>query len=231
MNDWNLCVLLSVVRYNSTTTIMLEELRRITSTEPYKSYGGMRMKEILIKPWENPDSKFILEIWTDDREDMPSQLWEVVCGGLAQTDGIPQAIIPSTELKVFDNHPLLWHWDDEIFFSITSKSNSISSLMGDLFIEHTKTCGNWVDFHRHYFSLPETLRTLRENQLAIPVRLKDACFRVLEKYGVNYRVNTIQQNDKTCQVLFFSKSENWPDEENFKQSYIIAETFSERRIS
>jgi len=78
---------------------MLKELRRITSTEPYKSYGGMRMKEVLIKPWENPNSKFLLEIWTDDREDMPSQLWEVVCGGLAQTEGIPQAIIPRTELN------------------------------------------------------------------------------------------------------------------------------------
>lgn len=211
--------------------IMFEELIHITSTEPYKSYGGMRMKEILIKPWENPDAKFHLEIWTDDRDDTPSQLWEVVCSGLKQTDGIPQAIISGTELKLFDNHPVLWHLDDEIYFSITSNSDSISSLMGDLFIEHKKTCGNWVDFHWLYSSLPETLSTLRENQLAIPVQLKDACFQVLEKYGVNYRVNAIQNNDKACQVLFFSKSENWPDEENFKQSYIIAETFSERRIS
>jgi hypothetical protein len=210
---------------------MLKELRRITSTEPYKSYGGMSMKEVLIKPWENPNSKFLLEIWTDDREDMPSQLWEVVCGGLAQTEGIPQAIIPRTELKLFDNHPLLWHLDDEIYFSITSKTKSISALMGDLFIEHANTCGNWVDFHWLYSSMPETLSTLRENQLKIPDRLKDACFRVLKKYGVNYRVNSIQKNDKAYQVLFFSKSENWPDEENFKQSYIIAETFSERRIS
>jgi hypothetical protein len=195
---------------------MLEELIRITSTEPYKSYGGMRMKEIFIKPCENPDAKFVLEIWTDDREDTPSQLWEVVCGGLAQTDGIPLMIIPRTELKLFDNHPVLWHLDDEIYFSITSKS---------------RACGNWIDFHWHYSGLPETLATLRENQLAIPARLKDACFPIFEKYGVNFQINTIQKNDRAYQVLFFSKSENWPDEENFKQSYIIAETFSERKIS
>ena len=212
-------------------TIMLEELRRITSTEPYKSYGGMRVKEILISPWDSQDAKFIFEICTDDNEDAASQLWEVICTDLAQTDGIPQMIVPRTELKVFDNHPVLWHLEDELYFSITSKSINISSLMGDLFIEHTKACGNWVDFHWLYSGLPETLATLRENQSAIPIQLKKACFDVLDKYGVEYQINTTQSNDKAYKVLFFSKTDIWPDEKNFKQSYIIAKTFSERRIS
>lgn len=103
--------------------------------------------------------------------------------------------------------------------------------MGDLFIEHTKACGNWVSFHWLYASLPETLATLRENQLSIPVPLKNACFQVLDKFGIKYRVNDIQKNDKLYQILFFSNAEIWPDNENFKQSHIIAETFSERRIS
>ncbi len=210
---------------------MLEELRRITSTEPYKSYGGMRMKEILIKPWENPDAKFVFEIWTDDREDTASELWEVTCDGLAQTDGIPQAIIPRTELKIFDNHPVLWRLDDQVYFSITSKSNNIPALMADLFIEHMKVCGNWVDFQWLYSGLFETLETLRENQLAIPIRLKDACFQILKKHGVEYRVNTIQKNDNGYKILFFSQTDIWPDEKNFKQPYIIAKTFSERKIS
>jgi hypothetical protein len=210
---------------------MLDELRRITSTEPYKSAGGMRMKEILITPWESPDAKFIFEIWKDDNNDSNPEVWEVICKDLAQTDGIPQCIIPMTKLELFDNHPVLWHLDEKVYFSITSKSNNIASLMGELFIKHTKACGNWVEFHHHYSSLPEILETLRKNQLAIPVKLKNTCFEVLDKYGVGYHVNEIQSNDKAYHVLFFSKSDIWPDEENFKQSYIIAKEFSERRIT
>jgi hypothetical protein len=210
---------------------MLEELRRITSTEPYKSYGGMRMKEILITPWDTPNAKFVFEIWIDENEDKAPEMWEVICNDLAQTDGIPQFIIARTQLKVFDNHPVLWHLDDEIYFSITSKSSDIPGLMGELFVEHTKACGNWVGFHWLYAGLPETLETLRENQLAIPAQLKSACFGVLDKYGVGYHVNSVQNNDKAYNVLFFSNSDIWPDEENFKQSYIIAKDFSERRLS
>jgi hypothetical protein len=68
---------------------MLEELRRITSTEPYRSYGGMRMKEILITPGTTPNAKLVLEIWVDGNKDAVPEMWEVTCNDLAQTDGIP----------------------------------------------------------------------------------------------------------------------------------------------
>lgn len=210
---------------------MLNELRRITASEPYKSAGGMRVKEILITPWNSPDTKFIFEIWTDDWEDKAPETWEVICTDLAQTDGIPQAIIPRTRLELFDNHPVLWHLDDEVFFSITGKTENIPALMGELFIEHTKACGNWVDFQWLYSGLPTILESLGENQLAIPIRLRSVCFEVLERHGVEYRVNTIQENDKGYRVLFFSNPDIWPNEENFKQSHIIAKGFSERRLS
>ena len=210
---------------------MLDELRRITSTDPYKSSGGMRVKKILITPWNSPDSKFEFDIWTDDIEGQTPETWEVICTDLIQTDGIPLAIIPRTRLELFDNHPVLWHLDDEVFFTVTSKADNIPALMGDLFIEHSKMCGNWVDFDWLYDSLPETLETLRENQLSVPIKLKHTCFQVLEKYGVKYRVNTIQHNANSYQTLFFSNPDIWPNEKNFRQSYIIAKTFSERRIT
>jgi hypothetical protein len=209
---------------------MLEELRRLTSTEPYKSYGGMRMKEILITPWNTPDAKFVFEIWIDENEEAAPEIWEVICNRLAQTNGIPKAIIPTTELKLFDDHPVLWHLDDQIFFSVISKSCEIPALIGELFIEHTRACGNWVDFHGLYAGLEEILETLGENQLAIPARLKAACFKVLDKYGVEYRINSLQTKEKDYHVLFFSTSDIWPDEENFSQGYIIAKQFSGRRL-
>lgn len=211
-------------------TTMLNELLHITSTEPYISNGGMRIKEISIMPWNKPDAKFVFEIWTDDKDDTTSETWEVTCIDLAQTDGIPLAIIPTTRMKLYDNHPVLWNFDDEVYFSIMSQPNSIPALIGELFKEHINACGNWVDFKWLGKSLPKTLETLRENQLSIPARLKDVYFQVFDRYGVKYRVNDVELKENKYRVLFFSNADIWPDEENFKQSCIIAKEFSERRL-
>jgi hypothetical protein len=81
---------------------MLGELRRITSTEPYKSAGGMKVKEILIRPFETPDTKMVLEVWEDEEKNTSVQTWEVSFIELAQTDSIPQFIIPRTQLRSRD---------------------------------------------------------------------------------------------------------------------------------
>lgn len=208
---------------------MLEELIKITSTEPYKSSGGIRIKEVLIQPWETPDSKIMLEIWTDDWKDDPPEKWELTCVNLGQTDGIPLAVFGGSEIRLYDDHPLLW--DDKIYFSITGSAKNIPEVMGELYIEHSKVCGGWVDFNWLYGGLAETLQTLRENQLAIPTRLKDACFGVLDRQGVSYQVNAIENSKNKYRLLLFSCEINWPDYENFRQPHIIAEEFSARRIS
>jgi hypothetical protein len=60
---------------------MLEELRRITSVQPYKSRGGILVKEISITPWDDK-AKFVFEVFEDDEINTERQLWEVVCNGL-----------------------------------------------------------------------------------------------------------------------------------------------------
>ena len=210
---------------------MLNELRRITSTDPYKYSGAMRVKEIVIQPWLDSGARFILEIFVDDVKGDSSEIWELTCNNLAPTDSIPQFVIPRTALKLLDDHPVLLNFSDQVYFSITSRPSNITSLIGEIFIEHTKSCGNWVDFHRLYAGLPETLYTLRENQLAVPAQLTKSFFGVLDKYLVKYQINSIQKSESNYKVLFFSKADTWPDEENFGQSYIVAENFTERRLS
>jgi len=207
---------------------MLEELIKTTSTEPYKSSGGIRIKEILIQPWENPDSKVIMEVWTDDWKNDPPEKWELTCINLGQTKGIPLAVFGGSEIRLYDDHPLLW--GDEIYFSITGGAKNIPEVMGDLFIEHSKACGGWVDFNWLYGGLAETIQTLGENQLAIPTRLKDSCFGVLDRHGVSYQVNSVENSENKYRLLLFSCEINWPDKENFRQPYIIAKEFSARRI-
>jgi hypothetical protein len=209
---------------------MLDELTQFTSTELFREYGGMKITETSIRPWEKPDTRFIFELWTDDFNEITNQTWEVTCTGLAQIQGIPIMVIPGTELKLYDDHPVLWELEDEVYFTITGKPANIAALMGELFIEHSKASGNWVDFFRIYNGLPEALATLRESQLRIPARLQDTCFNVLKAHGVQYRINEMQRAERKYKVLFFSKDNIWPDNENFKQHYIIAEEFSGRRI-
>jgi hypothetical protein len=103
---------------------MLEKLILITSTEPYKSYDGMRVKEITIRPWETRDAKFVFEFCTNDRENKASEMWVTTCIDLAQTEEIPLAIIPTTQLKLYDDHPVLW--SDKIYFSIQCLVNSLA---------------------------------------------------------------------------------------------------------
>ena len=45
---------------------MIEDLLHLTSIY---SNSGMRVKEILVKPWESPNAKFLFEFWKDGWSD------------------------------------------------------------------------------------------------------------------------------------------------------------------
>lgn len=209
---------------------MLQELIQLTSTELFRSHGVMRIIETVLKPWETPDARFIFEIWTDDRADADSQMWELTCRNLINFQEVPIVVTPGTKLRLYDDHPVLWGWDDEVYYNITSKAGNIAAIMGDLFTEHTKACGNWVDFAWSYQGLAEALAMPGNNQLNVPSRLQDVCFQVLKAHGVQYRIITTQPAMRKYQVLFFSKDHIWPDDTNFRQPYIIAEEFLAKRM-
>ena len=209
---------------------MLQELIQLTSTEIFRSYGGMRISETVLKPWETPDARFTFEIWTDDREDADWQTWELTCRDLINFQEVPIIVIPGTELKLYDDHPVLWGWGDEVYYTITSKAGNIAAIMGDLFIEHSKACGNWVDFAWFYQALPDVLAMPEDNQLKVPARLQHMCFEVFKAHGVQYRIIGTQSAVRKYQVLYFSQTNAWPDEMNFRQPYIIAGEFSAKRI-
>ena len=98
--------------------------------------------------------------------------------------------------------------------------------MGDLFIVHHQECGGWIDFHGLFGSLPETLMTQRENQIAVPEQLTESYLNVFKKPGVKYSLNTHQKNRTGLSALIFTSSD-YPDEYNYGQPYIIAESFEE----
>jgi hypothetical protein len=209
---------------------MLQELIQLTATETFRSHGGMRITETVLKPWETPDARFIFELWTDDRADADLQIWELTCRDLINFREVPIGVIPGTELKLLDDHPVLWGWGDEVYYTITSKAGNIAAIMGDLFIEHSKACGNWIDFAWFYQGLPNALAMPGDNQLTVPARLQHMCFQVFETHGVQYRIITTQHAMRKYEVLYFSQNKAWPDEMNFRQPYIVAEEFSAKRM-
>lgn len=85
---------------------MIEELMLLTSTQTYNLNGGMQIKEISVKPWESPNSKFLFEVWTDCWTDDPHEMWEVTCMDVRDPQGIPMAVMSGTQTKLYDDHPL-----------------------------------------------------------------------------------------------------------------------------
>ena len=212
---------------------MLEQLRLITSSKEYLQNGGIRIKQIIENSWKDTDLTLFIEVFFDvpEIETIQSESWQLTCKQTGLTDRKPKYLPPNTQIKLFDEHPALWVYDDSTYFSIHGTCENISELMGDLFITHSKITGNWIDFHWLYSSLPETLKTQRDNQLALPNKLMDSCLRILQKHGVQYKINEVQAGEKGYLMLMFSRTDSWPDEKNFYQPYIIAKEFEERRIS
>lgn len=208
---------------------MIEDLMQLTVSHPHSS---LLLEEISIKGDQSLNLRIVFDVRKDAISGAPGEFWELTCEHLYDHRGLPIALMSGTVIKLLDTHPILW--SQQVYFSITGTAGDIPTIMGDLFIEHTKICGNWVDFHELYSSLPDTIATVRKNQLAVPVQLKDSCFRILERHGVTYSVNEIQSDEdnylNNCQILFFSH-ENWPDSRNFGQSYIIGKAFSARPLA
>ena len=110
---------------------MIEDLMHLTSIY---SNSGIRVKEILIKPWESPNAKFLFEFWKDGWSDDPHEIWEINCMDLRDTQGIPLAVMGGTQLKTYDHHPLLW--SREVYFTITGSAKNILSFISS--VNYTK---------------------------------------------------------------------------------------------
>jgi len=212
---------------------MLEQIKQITSSNQYLQNGGIRIKQILENPWQDLNLMLLIEIFLDipGMENIQSETWQLICKQTGLTDRRPKYLPPGSQIKLFEEHPALWVYDDTTYFSIHGTCKNISELMGDLYKTHTDVTGNWIDFHWLYASLPDTLKTQRDNQLAIPNKLLDSSLKIFQKHGLDYKINEVQTGEKGYSMLMFSKTDIWPDEKNFYQPYIIAKEFEERRVS
>jgi hypothetical protein len=209
----------------------LEELLRITNSEPYLSDGGIRAKEFIIKPWEDPDLRFLFEILIEDQQgELQIETWELSCSGFSGNSPIPAVIPMRAQFVMYNDHPLLWEYQGETYLTITNTCENIPALIGDLFKVHNEVCGAWIDFARLYYFLPLCLSEYEHKLISIPPRLVESFVKVLDKHGVSYKIGKTQASARRYQMLFCSYPGNWPDGVNFGQPHIIAEKFSARKL-
>ena len=209
---------------------MLEQLTRLTTSDDYLEHGTMRIKEVLVRPWEEKEVLITLEIIIDlpSHQEADRQTWQIACKDVMyNTSNRIHEPKVRPQIKVLTHHPVLWNYGRQTYFSVSGICNNISQLMGDLFAEHDKACGGWVDFHWLYSGLPETLLTQRENQLAVPSPLADTCFKVLKKYDIGYIINEECDGETGLSMLLFSDFNNWDDNYSWGQPYLIAKEYWE----
>ena len=159
----------------------------------------------------------------DERFEGHKKSWKIACDGFFEHRLHVGYLRPFYQIKILTEHPVLWNYGSETFFSIHSSCDDIPSLMGDLYLVHNKVCGNWVQFHGVFGFLPNILETQTENQLAAPTQLWEYYAQILQQHNVKYTVNVTQQY-RQLSALFFG-SVDFPDNYNYGQLYVAAESF------
>jgi len=203
----------------------VEKLIQLTNSEDFLNDWAFYVTGINLVP---RTGKMIvsLEAFYDQFDEQFSghkKSWKIACDGFFDHHLHAGYLRPFYQIKILSDHPVLWNYGAETFFSIHGSCKDIPSLMGDLLLVHSKVCGNWVAFHNVFGFLPQILETETYNQLAAPTPLWQYYTKVFERHNVKYTINETQQNQQLS-ALFFG-SVDFPDNYNYGQPYVAAETF------
>ena len=90
-----------------------------------------------------------------------------------------------------------------------------------------KACGNWVDFHWLFNSVPNRIQSAKGARIRIPARLLESYKPVFNKHKLTFTVYETTDVNNRYLVLIFGNPDISPDNYNFGQPYIVAEKFTE----
>ena len=203
----------------------MEQLIQFTNSEYFINNWAFFVTGLNLQP---RSGKMIisLEAFYDQIEEQfagQKKSWKIACDNFFDHHLHVGYLRPFYQIKVLTDHPVLWNYGPETFFSIQGSCKDIPSLMGDLFLVHSSACGNWVDFHKVFGFLPEILKTGSENQFASPTPLWQHYAKIFERFHIKYTVNETQQNQQFS-ALFFG-SVDFPDHYNYGQPFVAAGSF------
>jgi hypothetical protein len=206
---------------------MLERLIKITNSEWFIQEGHVAIKEVIART-QTFDMKLVFDI-EYSFEDLIKYHCEIFCEGIAYTtsNSLHEYKRPYNRINLYNNHPVLWNYEGSHYLTLKGSDTNISEFIGDLFITHDKACGNWVDFHWLFHSLPDRLNSLEGARIAIPKKLFDYYLPVFNNHMVTFTIDESTDCKYDYSVLIFGNPDISPDDYNFGQPYIVAEKFSE----
>ena len=138
---------------------MLEKLIEITNSEDFIQDGHIAIKEIIARQRE-----FDLTLMFDIQysvEEITKYHCEIYCEGIVYmtSNRLHEYKRPYNRINIYHDHPVLWNYESSQYLTLKGSKVNIAELMGDLLLVHDKACGNWVDFHWLFNSLPTWLQT------------------------------------------------------------------------
>lgn len=206
---------------------MLERLIEITNSEEFLQDGHISIKEVVVRQREF-DLRVIFDI-KYSVEEITKYHCDIYCESIAYTTSnrLHEYKRPYNRINLYRDHPVLQNYESSHFLTLKGASVNIAELLGDLFIVHDKTCGNWVDFHWLFNSVPNHLETKEGATIEMPERLLESYKPIFDKHKLTFIIieTTDVQNDYS--VLVFGNPDISPDNYNFGQPYIVAEKFTE----
>lgn len=208
---------------------MLEQLIALTNRKDF--WGGWHLK-VEQAQFRNDRLTLILSTIKDDHPRPIDTLkwWHLECKGVLESADIGQLKVPNYKISLLKDHPLLWQYEQSIHLFIKGKAQSFSELLGQLFLAHIETCGNWLDFNSLVSGLHWNLQQKGQADMLLPHRLLKIYQPILEQHGLTLTVESFLNETADLNLLFIGNPNICPDDYRFGQFYVIAKEFSAKNI-
>lgn len=206
---------------------MLQKLIEITNSDDFIQDGHIAIKEVIARQKEF-DLRLIFDLQYAV-DGITKHHCEVYCEGIAYTTSnrLHEYKRPYNRINLYRDHPVLWNYESSQYLTLKRRDVNIAELMGDLFLVHDQACGNWVDFHRLFNSVPKRLKSTDTVMVKVPMRLVDTYRPIFDKHNVAYSIGESREKNNNYSALLFGNPDISPDDYNFGQPYIVAEKFTE----
>jgi hypothetical protein len=204
---------------------MLNELISFTNREDFWGNWHLQLEQAQFK---QNTLTFILSTMKDANPpaDDTLQWWRVECKGLVTESGIGRLNVPNYRISLLNEHPLLWQYEERLHLLLTGKVKSLPELLGEMFLIHIKTCGNWLDFNGMVAGLHWRLQQEGEAEMLLPQRLLLVYQPILEKHGLKVDVKPGFDATPGLMMLLIGNPHISEDDYRFGQVYVVAKGFS-----
>jgi hypothetical protein len=209
---------------------MLDELIAFTNREDFWGNWHLRLEQA---QFQQNTLTFIVSTIKDayPPADDTLQWWRVECKGLVTESGIGRLNVPNYRINLLSEHPLLWQYEERLHLLLTGKVKSLSELLGEMFLKHIETCGNWLDFNGMVAGLHWRLLQEGEAEMLLPHRLLAVHQPILEKHGLVVNVEPGLDATPGLKMLLIGNPHMSEDNYRFGQVYVVAKEFSAMTVA